>query len=770
VSDSIIYEAQPIPPEDPGDRSQKKRTAILGTIGLVVLLLVGIAFGAAIFRGTGEDPLADTENTRVTRPPTRDDVTTTTVPLTQNRSFGSEDSTGGYAIAPRPPRGEPTPPLARITFDWERIVLDLSDGDGSRSTYIQQVAAIGDGFVALGMSYNEQDGTGQAVTWLSEDGSDWTRQDLVGDFTNANVWQFSFNEHGGIAIGDSWESPNGGNEFYEFRQGASVVWTTVDGSTWQRSEFPRETGSNQTLYLHTGVAGPNGFVVFGTAEQAPDFPPIIIEKDGLRLELSNQNFGYRVLDASGNVLASGSQDEIYRYNEENEGQGIYDPVTNELIVSVPYDVWEQAFADAYERTGSGPFGQFIYTPVDVVIEHGGYRITVNEETTYSVEIIATGEIIVSGNAESLWQGPPPVITDAGGNVLMSFTWDEFYLAQETSRPGGEDPYADYSADSIVYFSPDGVNWESRTLESGATQSNFESVGVTERGFIAIHYSYDEGGENRQVRESSNGLDWTVVAELPRDQYLSNMTQGAGSTLIAFGDTDNGQAVWASEDGVNWYEALGAQVPEEEDVYEWFNWLASGELGTVVVGSRETDTYRAQEPGPLTITQDEYTLTFDDYDWPPRITVVDNTTGDIVIDVLLNEGEETALPTGFYYEDGVTIIENNDTVLLAITDEEFDAAQQARWGGYEYGEQYEPPTPTMYFSTDLDQWFEVSLEGVVDGYINTAAIGSNAVVLTTEVFAEYEILEEYALGASPTITPDGFGSQNSELVIYVGRPQ
>ncbi|MEE9533624.1 MAG: hypothetical protein V3W06_04340, partial [Acidimicrobiia bacterium] len=166
----------------------------------------------------------------------------------------------------------------------------------------------------------------------------------------------------------------------------------------------------------------------------------------------------------------------------------------------------------------------------------------------------------------------------------------------------------------------------------------------------------------------------------------------------------------------------------------------------------------------------YTLTFDDSDWPPRVTVIDNTTGDIVIDVLLNEGEETALPAGFYYEDGVTIIENNDIVLLTITDEEFDAAQRARWGGYEYDEQYEPPTPTMYFSTDLDEWFEVSLEGVVDGYINTAAIGSNAVVLTTEVFAEYEILEEYALGASPTVAPDGFGSQNSELVIYVGRPQ
>ncbi len=134
MSDSIIYEAQPIPPEDPGDRSQKKRTAILGAIGLVVLLLVGIAFGAAIFRGTGEDPLADTENTRVTRPPTRDDVTTTTVPLTQNRSFGSEDSTGGYAIAPRPPPGAPPPPQPPVTLDREPIVLDFCDRAASRAT------------------------------------------------------------------------------------------------------------------------------------------------------------------------------------------------------------------------------------------------------------------------------------------------------------------------------------------------------------------------------------------------------------------------------------------------------------------------------------------------------------------------------------------------------------------------------------------------------------------------------------------------------------
>ena len=37
MSDSIFYEAQPIPPEDPGDSSRKKRTAILGSIGLVVL-------------------------------------------------------------------------------------------------------------------------------------------------------------------------------------------------------------------------------------------------------------------------------------------------------------------------------------------------------------------------------------------------------------------------------------------------------------------------------------------------------------------------------------------------------------------------------------------------------------------------------------------------------------------------------------------------------------------------------------------------------------
>lgn len=763
MSDSIIYEAQPIPPEDPKDRSRRQRTSILGAIALIVVLLAGVALGTTIFSGSDGDPLADDTTTTVTQPPTRDDSPNPTVPPTQNRSFGSEDSTSGYSIAPRPDRGEPTPPLPPIEFDWDRVELNLA---GTGVNYLQQVIAVDNGFVALGMSFDDQEGTEQAVMLVSDDGLVWTQQDLDGDFANSNVWHLSFNENGGIAIGDSWETPTDGDEHFGEFSGTAVVWTTTDGSTWQRTEFPRNDGSNTFTYLSTGVAGPNGFVVFGTKEQAPDHPPIIIEQNGLSLELSSNSYTYRVLDAAGNVLASGSQDALYNFPEEQDGMGVWDPDTNDLIVVIPYEIWEQAFADAYERSGSGPFGQFAYTPVDVVIEHDGYRITVNEETTYTVENIATGEILVTSDADSLWQGPPPQITDADGNILMSFTWDEFHQAQEAYWNDRYEPF-DYSRESVVYFSSDGVNWESRIVGNEAPESDIESVSLTERGYMAIGYSYTQYSEERLVLESTNGLDWTVVGGL--DQYLWNLTQGPDRRLLAFGDGPNGQGLFASDGGANWVEVLPGRVPEDENTYEWFNSLASGDLGTVVVGNREYSLYETEHPEPLTITQNEYTLTFDDYDWPPRVTVVDNITGDTVIDVRLSGDEGlSALPEGFFYEDGVTIIENNDNVLLAITDEEFEAAQQARWTVNEPA--YQPPTSTMYFSTDLDAWFEVSLDGVVEeGYINHVAVGPDSVVLTAEIYPEHEIelLEGGFDEAGSTLAVEDYSPR---FVIYVGRPR
>ena len=158
MSDSIIYEAQPIPPEDPNDQSRKQRMAILGAIGFAVVLLLGIGLGTAIFNGSEDEPLADSDITPVTTPPTRDDVSTTTVAPSRSRSFGAEDSTGGYSIVPRGPRGEPTPPLPQADFIWQRIVLDL--GAGGRN-HIQQVTAVGNGFIATGFHYDEQNGTEQ---------------------------------------------------------------------------------------------------------------------------------------------------------------------------------------------------------------------------------------------------------------------------------------------------------------------------------------------------------------------------------------------------------------------------------------------------------------------------------------------------------------------------------------------------------------------------------------------------------------------------------
>ena len=243
-------------------------------------------------------------------------------------------------------------------------------------------------------------------------------------------------------------------------------------------------------------------------------------------------------------------------------------------------------------------------------------------------------------------------------------------------------------------------------------------------------------------------------------YIWNVKQAPDGTLLAIGDGPQGPALWSSTDGIAWGEAFGTRIPEDRDLVEWLHQFGTGELGTVIVGSRDSnyyfDEYYAE---PFTFTQDDYTLTFDDYDmWPPQVTVVDDITGDIVIDVQL--GEDGELPDGFSYEDGVTYVENNDIVLMAITDDEWYEAQEARWMEIEglYEERETVSTTTMYFSTDLSEWFEVPFE--FNGWIGHVAVGTDVVVLAGEEYQDEPRLLE---------SDEEFYYVPPDPVLFIGRP-
>ena len=291
MTDSIIYEAQPIPPEDPKDANQRRWSSIFGAVSIVVILLVGVAVGASLFRGDDPEPIAEADAT-----PTTVAVTplTTVVksPLTDrySRAQGGGNlaaSEDGAATRPARPGGAdvgtPTPALPPQEFTWEQVTLELPDGHES---YLHGVYAVGDGFLAVGLTWSDE---GQEIiVWSSDDGTDWEQTDLNGDFSNASVWNVSFNEYGAIAFGEELiEYSDEGEDVFRPYQPVRLIWTSPDGSNWTRTVLDLEADDNQEVWINTGVAGPNGYVVVGQRSSSPEFEPWTLEMDGYVLELND---------------------------------------------------------------------------------------------------------------------------------------------------------------------------------------------------------------------------------------------------------------------------------------------------------------------------------------------------------------------------------------------------------------------------------------------------------------------------------------------------
>ena len=145
MTDSIIYEAQPIPPEDPEDRGRQRRIAIWGGLAVVALLIAGVVLGAALFRG-GDETELQTEPTTSTLPPAPADGDSTPTTVVGSGPFAdrlfpsgadnSESLSGGGDFVSRPARpprggdvGTPTPALPQQSFSWDRVTLDLPAGE-----------------------------------------------------------------------------------------------------------------------------------------------------------------------------------------------------------------------------------------------------------------------------------------------------------------------------------------------------------------------------------------------------------------------------------------------------------------------------------------------------------------------------------------------------------------------------------------------------------------------------------------------------------------
>lgn len=111
---------------------------------------------------------------------------------------------------------------------WNRMWVDEPSSDGAG---IYDIEVFDDGFMISG-AWNENNGQGSAVVWISSDAFDWTRvliddertEQLSGQVTVATAvakWRSGF-----VAVG--WESDS--NDIERL----AVVWVSRDGVSWER--------------------------------------------------------------------------------------------------------------------------------------------------------------------------------------------------------------------------------------------------------------------------------------------------------------------------------------------------------------------------------------------------------------------------------------------------------------------------------------------------------------------------------------------------------
>lgn len=622
-------------------------------------------------------------------------------------------------------------PLADYT--WERIELE-----GSNQAEVSWLGEFNGMLVAVTSNWT-LDGNYSLVTHASSDGVGW---ETLGSFDLTDSGYVSRIASDGdhlYAFAELWGDV-GGNQ--------NVLYTSVDGVTWTKSAFDLESDDNEYVYIQAAAAGPAGLAVAASFESYPGEQPIVLEFDEVQVVIDYMHSTYQVLDAaSGDELLAGSLDEVFNW-DSSEGQAIWNAETGELIVTVPYEVWEAAYNDYYGSGGMSPLPIPVGSSGDepsgaITIQYGGYTITIDEMAYfYDVVDSATGEEVVSGSLEFLYQGPPPRFVDPDtGETLLEVSWDEWYQAEELGYRESMPVEGEYSSHTELLSSQDGVTWTSVTVP-GQYGASVSSLVPTDTGFVALAITYGDLGEYRSVWTFENG-EWTSVESDHVDLWLYQIATTSDG-FLGVGDGAGGPALWSSPDGVTW-DSEFAVVVQSDGSYASFTDVAADEADNVAALVRR-EVWSDYEP--LVIEKDGYVLTFEDGE--SLLTVTDS-SGGAVLSLTWADFESSAAGEIVTWEDGTTYIDLGNGDIVAIPDEEAWAAMEERWA-------YQGELGLSVFLRENGSWSEAIVE--VDGGLNGAGqvYLSDGKVIIAGTNWDYTGTELYDEGGE------------SSFVIIVGTPR
>ncbi len=581
--------------------------------------------------------------------------------------------------------------FASVNYTWDRIEVP---GPGlSEAGWIGEL----DGRV-VAVSAGMPDGAQALVTYSSDDGLAWEQ---AGSFAiQDDVWIVRI-------VGD-------GERVFAVGQGQGFsgrpgyfAYSTADGVTWTTAEIPIDLDDDENAYIQSVVAGPAGLALAIGLDTYPEEPPVVLTFDEYEVTLNHMRSTYALTKIeSGEVVLTGTLDDLFNWGDD--GQTVYNPETGEILTVIPWQVWEQGWGGPYGRYGSSPLpipvgGDEPQGTSTVIIEYDGYLISIDDFSgEFTVADADSGEEIVSGTLDELYQGPAPEFVDpATGEVLLTVTWDEWHRAEELGWQNVE--YGDegffYRSRTGLMTSPDGDIWATEIVSEGSGGAS-AYLAATDDGFVAMINSYGEFGEHGEVWKMVDG-GWSSEPSQRTDLWLRSLVT-TSSGLVGVGEGSGGPALWSSPDGVSWSSEF-AIVPQDDGTYAHLSSVAadSGTIAALAVRERWTG-YQ-----PLEIVQDQYTASFEEGE--ALVTVRESDSGEQVLLLTWEDADSGLVAEMITWADGATSIDLGNGDVMVISDEEAIAAMDDIYSGSNQ-------IGLSVFLDDGSGWTEavVDVEGEISG--------------------------------------------------------
>lgn len=385
---------------------------------------------------TSEDPAADGRDSgepgqESAATPNRDDATA------EERPSDSEQQTPGRALA------------------WRRVANDDAVFGGSGLQIMVSVTAGGPGLVAVGSDYGRE-GRAAAAVWTSSDSVSWDRvphdeRELGGD-GEQSMSAVAVGGPGLVAVGQ------------DDGRGAAAVWTSLDGTSWQRVPHAEEAlGGDGLQAMYSVTAGGPGLVGVGV-DMGLGASAVWTSSDGLaweRVDHDESVFGGAGYQAMVSVAAGGPG-----------------------LVAVGSD--ESAGAAAVWTSTDGRSWQRV--PHDDRVFGRGSDVRMQSVAAGGPGLVAVG-VNHGGNAAAVWTSSDGLDWNRAPHDSLAF--NEREMRSVAALDSGIIAVGiNYGRDSAqVWVSEDGVNWDVARDDEGAFRGGgspwMTSVAVWPSGLVAV---------------------------------------------------------------------------------------------------------------------------------------------------------------------------------------------------------------------------------------------------------------------------------------------